>query len=288
MKPCRKISTRQDLGSARIDVLERLPEFRLLQRYFLERQPSLVTDDRPRSALTSTAHANIYEKFYWRPTELDVFQEPRTRKKSLPQLNLVHAATHHLLVSAFDPRLQGRPRFTLLCEAMASMMDFYWVLASVAAHGRIAKGMTEGLVGQFRKDALANFGKQRGSVEVLLGLINEGATSPYGAYVAGVREMFGVYEALFAAAQARKRGERTDIGELHGRLSAGKFAPVIFTFDLSNNVLFTLAYCDETSDATDHADVAEAFSLLESSASLTDFLSALVGKARRPAAARAA
>src|SRR5262245_30580360 len=106
------------------DVLLLLPEYQLLEKHFFSFDPRPFRE----SKRLSSQVLLIYQQYYWRATDLTYVEskDPKARKGIFP-INLLHASFHHIVVSAFDSRLKGRPQFTLLGEAMASLSEFYFL-----------------------------------------------------------------------------------------------------------------------------------------------------------------
>lgn len=257
-------------GSLRPSDIEEYPkkvdEFRRLFKYIQAQNCPIYFAD---------SHTPLYFKlidsFAWRPSELYLFKAASARAK-IPQHDIFHAAVHHLLVQRYGKKLRGRPRFTLLCECIATASELYFVLRNFSQ--KTSKRTEADCMDAYFAGERALRGDRIQTRESTFRKVFQSTNDPYGAFRKCVRDGMNFYEKLLNLAERRLEGEPFDISEVKSLWPTGRFGFVFTKYRFDANICFVIANCGR-STAEDGKLVKRCFDLLEGSRDYSEFLSSL-------------
>ena len=256
------------------DLLQ-LPEYKILEDYFFKCRPNALTS---KSGLSKRGLA-YYDQFYWNPLDLRFVSDRSTagRPSTDPYL-ILHSSLHHLLVSAFSPGFRERPQFTLMCEALVSLLELYFPCRLLHENG--ARSRTDGPAQQMLE--LLQVGSERLKITDPLrrkkttAFVENAVNHPFEAYKNAFGEMVKVYDRLLAVAIRRKNGRGTDLEKLHQEMKRFKNIQIIYGFQTMNNVVFALAFCGAKSSVSDKKEAQRLYNLVKSSQAMEMFLFSLI------------
>jgi hypothetical protein len=208
----------------------------------------------------------------WRPQNLYLFAAKRGPRKLISQHDIFHPAIHHLLVSKFGHKLHGRPQLTLLCEAIATAAEFYFMLQNINREGiRKTEQMNfqEYVKGHMELENKSAALSRRAVQHAIKRSINE----PFKSFQKAVFEGFAFYQDAFEL--ACRRHKTFDFKALQRLCRPGKYGFIFSRYMWSVNVNYCLAYCGSTSSVEDKKLVKRCLNLLVDSSDFSEFLDLL-------------
>lgn len=233
---------------------------------------------------TRSANTVFFKKadlMLWRPHDLYHFRRVEGARSQISQHDIFHPAMHHILVTTYGQKLKGRPIFTLLCEAIATSTEFYFMLKNIDHHGA---RMTEEesfreYVRGYAELTGCSAAKSRNAVQ---NRIEIALKNPYGAFQKCVVEGLSFYEEAFDI--AANRGDVIDIKKTRRLCRPGEYRFVFTRYFWSININYCLAYCGHTSSREDQTLVKKCLKTLSDSKTFAHFLEKLGLFQERPAA----
>lgn len=210
------------------------------------------------------------EAFYWRAQDTPLFKPSGEKLRCKP---IYHMGIHYLLGQKYGFPLKGYPLFVLLCEAMASMAEFYFFLESFREYGQ--KSFHKDLLQRLKPSATDILESERKANKYIRDLVDNHVLDPHKAYKESVLEMYRLYEYLFKTAMDRINGKETGIPEVYAMARKLKFGPLCYSFAMGNNILYALANAGPYSSPKDKALVKDCLSLHARSRDFSEFVSLL-------------
>ena len=200
-----------------------------------------------------------YEKSGWSTSGRSLFGFRSRGGFKVSAEGIVHEGVHALANKKYGTKMQGRPRFILLTEALASCATVYFDLSYMAHHGPTLRTLE--LVERYRP-----FAKQAGTP--LLRNINRGLNDPFSTFRQATMDMYAIYEAMLDQSQMQ-RGNGKYLYQLMKKKPNLLF---VLPFDIGNNILFTRANCGLKSSSDDRRICLEIVNQLNNTTTLYDFL----------------
>lgn len=199
------------------------------------------------------------DKFAWRSNSRVLSGLRFDNRFHMHSIAVMHEGIHSLASTIYGNRLKGRPRFTLLVEALASCLTPYVMFIKL---------QRVGLTPEIR-DYLDSV---RGVAKILRlpysDLFVADAQEPFAAYRRNVLEMNDVYEFLLK----RVASNRVTIQAINKFCHSKKSMFYIQPFDFGNQVLYAQVNCGLKSSARDLEICAEIKRKLRRSDSMDEFL----------------
>ena len=232
-----------------IKKIEKNASFKYILNFVLLQKPRVVVVSAETKAILG-----MVDKFYWRPEDLYFY---RINDAKISCNNIIHAGIHYLLAMRYGSKQKDRPSFVLLCEALASLAEYYFKLESFLVVG-LDKTL-ENYISRLISTGTTYFDRSKSGSKVMK-IFNESLENPYHAFREATIEMHGFYLYMYDISIQRQAGRSFKIENFLERALGLKYGPVIYDYDLSNNILFAMN-CAKKSNPEDLALVNEDFLL---------------------------
>lgn len=219
--------------------------------------------DGPRSALVQLVPS--FDKFAWTASERALASRLGPTG-FMDGYSIPHQAIHTLVGERYGWSYGGKPRVTLLSEALAGGVELYYELSRASKRGVDERSPT------LQKYAYNGKVVKRSFVR----LFNRGLQDPFGEFKKTVVEQFRISELLLAY-QLKPERRRPSCADLLEELRGFERWPYLHQRDFGGFVLFVLAFCGKKSSKLDRAQGEKILALLEESTSMLRLLEALEG-----------
>lgn len=205
----------------------------------------------------------------WRPGNPYFYRMTNDRVSSN---GIYHVGMHWMLDRRFGPRLTGRTGFILLCEAMASLTEYYFCLELHRMFGAIPA------VTRYGSKVLATAAEVHGARagrHVLALMRSRSERASFTRYREAVLEMHSFYRYVIGEAARVDRGQRLDVERLRKETRARRYGTLFHSYALGNNVLFALQK-SRGEDAAGRATLRAALEVLRAARSFSELVELLV------------
>ena len=201
-----------------------------------------------------------FDKAFWTPGKLEI-AVPLEGKLILGYA-VVHQSIHSLVASKYGSELPGRPRLTLLSEALAGGVELYYSLLNFKNGGdpeencplRGYKSTSESLKKGFIKQ------------------FNSSVEDPFEAYKVNVISSVKISTLLLETLQNAAKGKNWKLNELETKIKRVEHLSFLGHKVFTTFVLFVGVYCGFKSSKKDLTDSRDCMKILKRSRSLAEFM----------------